>query len=583
MKNDKELKEFRIYFECYEQAKHFIEPIIKKVNGTTTTKLVKLNTRYISKYKYSNSLQNILKFKVPDIIVTAIIDDREYPMFVLELSEAVTTEDHELQRFEGYLSALSGNCYYIKISPLKESQSNHGGNIEYDIVEPYAVIYKKYNHLSMHFEWPVEDDNSYVKRNEKYLSCPIDIENFTNFVKTQVSEVIINTSEIYDNDDYYKTVNEEVQKLDFISKWIDKLKAYKIDNDPTSHNSSRLSWQENGLFGKHLLFKFNRMGHSMDPERGMLWFFKLKYDDVDIISRIKFPSTGDEIFSKINLENDIDYLQAFVRGSNFFGDRFFSFLERKGLLVNSKLKSNDLDITDFLNTVFPSLNKPSLSIFSNSAAFLIQDKNDDTKITLRWTLKHDPFKTLDNVNVSHLEKLNAVDEDLVTYIVAHNVLKMNDVKLLSLSYPGAQGDRAVLTAPGTGRSQKRTYLDIISCKDGGPLYLTESKGRYSTPKVKDDISKLKKLTNTDRGKAAVLHTLSNIDDSVDTDNILISVAFYSESNNHDDLYSEGIDFIIRIIPSENKWKIWTKDNDAIFSVNEGVYDINDVYKTKKKD
>lgn len=57
------------------------------------------------------------------------------------------------------------------------------------------------------------------------------------------------------------------------------------------------------------------MGHAMDPERGMIWYYKCRYNKT-IISRIIFPSQGDRFFEKNKLKSDFDYLKAFIDGAS---------------------------------------------------------------------------------------------------------------------------------------------------------------------------------------------------------------------------------------------------------------------------
>ena len=96
-----DVKEIRIYFECLEQANHYIKPSIENVlkklglNSLPPIKLIKLKKKYDL---YSIRIQKILEWKDPDILVSLVTKTNiELPLFIVEFSTAVFTEDHELQ------------------------------------------------------------------------------------------------------------------------------------------------------------------------------------------------------------------------------------------------------------------------------------------------------------------------------------------------------------------------------------------------------------------------------------------------------------------------------------------------------
>src|SRR3989344_3436743 len=140
--------QIRIYYGCFEQAKDYINPIVeplaKKYNATI--KLVKLKKGYVG---YSKTVAPLIYWKDPDVLITIIKNNLEYPLVTIEFSSAVFTEDHELQRFDGLAVAAKNNCIYAKISPLnKISQSGkHGGNTKFNAIGPYAAILKKFNKM----------------------------------------------------------------------------------------------------------------------------------------------------------------------------------------------------------------------------------------------------------------------------------------------------------------------------------------------------------------------------------------------------------------------------------------------------
>lgn len=98
-------------------------------------------------------------------------------------------------------------------------------------------------------------------------------------------------------------------------------------------------------------------------------------------------------------------------------------------------------------------------------------------------------------------------EDEVTYAIVHCVLKPNGFRVVSVSYPGAQGGEAVLPEPEKGKSQKRNYLDVvalppISDKAEFDVLLAETKEEFS-PGVVEDVAKLKKYKDEVQYKTAL--------------------------------------------------------------------------------
>ena len=124
-----------------EQAAHFIKPIVEKIISTyddkPEIKLIQSN----KKGNYAKELMSVLSQKDHDIFASIVKDEKEFPLFFLEVSFAVPTRDHILQRFDA-LSATSIAGYpYVKItSSEKISSSEHGGEINFDPLTAYNLI-----------------------------------------------------------------------------------------------------------------------------------------------------------------------------------------------------------------------------------------------------------------------------------------------------------------------------------------------------------------------------------------------------------------------------------------------------------
>ncbi len=569
-------QEIRIYYESYEQANHYVRPIISKTFPHLHIKLV-----YLSKsvgYIEGSRVSKILKFKNPDILISFVKDEEEIPLFVIEFSEAVITEDHELQRFDGYIGAVAGECFYIKISPLKLSNSKHGGNTNFNIIEPYALIYKKFGVPSFHLEWPLESSN-YVKRDKEYFSCPPNIKEFSSLLTKTIK---------YTEDNFEKIKKESLARnvLPILKKdlnlkyWIEKISKIELEDNSEKFNSSRLKWINEE---KSLYFKFNRMGHGMDPERGMIWYYKYRYNK-KIISKIIFPSTGDKVFKLNKLKSNYDFLKAFIKGTNLdkIGN-FNQYLEDNKYLKSSKLISNYIDITGFVLENFNTLNKQLFAIFCNSEKFIIQDKKGNDRIILSWKINFDFLNKKGNLSATKIAERNFIEEDDVTYIVSHQVLKKNGFKIISISYPGAQGDRAILPQAGTGRSQQRKYIDVVAFYPNKYLDLTESKGAYNQRKVSADIDKLQAYSLDNDFKNALSKLVEKTSPENNNLPILLSVSFWipGEKSNLKGLPIEKINFFVTISPDMKKWKVWIGGDLDIFQYKEGNVKLEKTYYVKK--
>ena len=92
------------------------------------------------------------------------------------------------------------------------------------------------------------------------------------------------------------------------------------------------------------------------------------------------------------------------------------------------------------------------------------------------TLYEANYTSLEISSLSH----SAAKEDIITYASVELYKKMQ-CDLLAVSYPGAQGDRCILSG-GIGRKVLRTYIDIIAYHENAgvaTIYLQECKDEIS--------------------------------------------------------------------------------------------------------
>ena len=169
---------------------HFVKPILENVviNGSAPRiTLVRLS----KKISVSNEIVEILKWKKPDMLVSAINAEHatEKVLFMIELSTAVYTKDHELQRFDNYIPLFYLDLIHVKISPSKKrSPGPIGGDIGFDVDLPPALVYKKMQKIVYRYEWEMLNEQM-VKVNDSYISCPPKILEFEKLLKRGISNL----------------------------------------------------------------------------------------------------------------------------------------------------------------------------------------------------------------------------------------------------------------------------------------------------------------------------------------------------------------------------------------------------------
>jgi len=157
--------------------------------------------------------------------------------------------------------------------------------------------------------------------------------------------------------------------------------------------------------------------------------------------------------------------------------------------------------------------------------------------------------------------LSEVDEDEVTYAIAHRVFIPNKFRIISISYPGSQGGGAVLPDPELGKAQPREYPDIIVLPPSKnakiDVILNESKGMFSLAEVEKDTAKVLRYKNDKKLQGALKETLvvAQVFDKNDVlRNILIGVAFGVNNDFHTRWRPTDVDFIFRIT-NRKRWAI----------------------------
>ncbi len=138
------MQEIRLYYESIEQGSDYLLPMISEVVPKGTN--IKLVKRPKKANQFSNgALSSIMSFTTPDALITGIKNGIEYPLANIEFTEAVKTEDHELQRTYGALASYLSETFYIKISGHKESEKEFGG-AEYNPFSTPKILIDQFNY-----------------------------------------------------------------------------------------------------------------------------------------------------------------------------------------------------------------------------------------------------------------------------------------------------------------------------------------------------------------------------------------------------------------------------------------------------
>lgn len=558
--------EIRIYYECYEQATQFVPlcnlPKEHEVTYIRKAGQRKNQTNYTR--KYSNECNKIFSVKDPDLLISCIKDGIEFPIFVVEFSTAVFTKDHELQRADNLVVCNKANCFFVKVSPTKKTSvkagSNFGGDTKFSYLEPYALLWQKKNDLAFHINWEVdEQDSSILEKDSKYMSIPKNLGSWES-IFLQVMKYL-----------------EPLEKLDFnwknccieqltdlkTKEWKNELSRYQIKENPENFKSSRTKWVKNcDLFKKNYLEINFRMGHAMDPSRGMMTyysFFHLSRDSV--LSKFKMDLNKKTWYASVSQEKNItnlinqsqsfsreDALKCFILGLNLpNGDELLNLIKTESSQV--------INISDYIKNNYAHLNNSIKTLMKFSFATKLEHENFNIYIVY-GPLYEDDHKT--GVSVTEIQKTNYLSEDIISHDFIHNTNFFNDKVLCAVSYPGAQSDIMILPDPELGKAQRRIAIDIIAYDDNY-LYLCEVKDQIS--KIKSDKSKLEKFIKDKKFSTAVKEFTRRY--KLGNKELKLCLCFAVNSKekliewiNNNEL--ENIDFICAFITEEGEHIIWTE-------------------------
>ena len=561
---------YNIYYESLEQGIFYVRNNIAKIDSNANIKLVK--KRQQSKgfsSQYSILMSRILLRKNPDVIISTIIEGEEIPIVVLEFSTAVFTKDHEQQRADNFLIPIKNTCIYIKVSPTEKDSGNHGGDTNYNYLEPFSLCLKKFNELTFHFNWDVEDNKKRVLKHNDFKSLPSNSDDFY-----EIFQLIYNALLHTPNKNWKATFFSLVKKNSFFKKWIDSLTSIDKFEDFKNINSTRThfdSYNEKLKIKNLFTLKINRMGHAMDPERGMLSYYSyfLCDEQTTVMAKFVFNPTKKSWYKDTPKEKEIH--NQLLEKDNLSKLDLITFLVKGLSLINgedlidlvSTSNGRFIYIDNYIDNNYNRLNNSFRTIVDHSSILEITDGRSN-EIFLKWTSQNRDFEISSLEKNTRLKERKKLSEDDVTYITIHNVFKENDIEVLSISYPGAQSDTPILPEPEMGRMQKRIYIDSIG-KKNNILVFQENKGVFNKKEISSDIQKIEKFKYDEDYKKSIAKFVN--ENNFNTNELIIGVGFAESKNmlNHlNDVGLEKIDYFLIVDKTREKWKIFSNSDHNIF-------------------
>ncbi len=598
------MKQIRIYYESLEQAENYIKPIVESVIEKSIVEVVLVKRPKTAKDLNSGSIAAIQTMTTPDALITGIVNDKEYPLVLIEFTEAVTTEDHELQRTYGAIAAYLSGAYYLKIAGEKHSEKVFGGAKYNPLSTPKIFIDEVGYEGYIIADWETEPDNRYtLRRNSHYPSCPPDIALLTVTLQNAVSAFVNfdgnwfrHSLESLKSCVSYQTYREQVDKA---TGAVELLEEWKNRRDG---NLNKLRYFVRPSF---IAAKINRFSHAMDPDRGILTFMSFlfsKKTQVFGIYALVRPRGNDlmkrDLATLDSMRSKLDTALEMDKGGipDWLKDEITEVARTARSLT---------DVIDFQ----PVWEKHKTQITENKvvmtiAYFLDGIYLNHNGVCLKWD-KRKLVNTVDKDFIPALsayfgfsdytrptpivEVTNEVDEDEVTYTIVHKVLIPNGFRIVSVSYPGSQGGGAILPNPELGKAQPREYPDIIALPPADStidVVLNESKGMFSRSSVEKDLEKILRYKTDPQLKTALKETLfvaQVIGEDKQLRNIVIGVAFGVKNGATTGWRPDNVDFIFRITNRE-EWAIgiFKQEMRDLIGTIEGRTHFPTVYKLSKQ-
>ncbi|MDY3113011.1 MAG: hypothetical protein SOW25_01625, partial [Helicobacter sp.] len=482
------INSIRIYAECLEQGLDFKEYLLEIDNKLT------IDNIYIPKPKgkmldNDSKLFKILKLKNFDLAISAICKDKEIPILLIEYSTAVPTDDHKIQRSDVYFWAGAFKIPVMKISPLsKNSQGNHGGGDKLDVQKEQTLIIK--NNCLVYFIDFKADNNNNLIVNKQRPSCVAK--------NAEITRILNNILQVY------KDSKDDITAYEIL------LNSHKGNVESCKINEIKALFANSTRFmrdDEDIIVKINRFGHAMDPDRGILFFINMLFGIDNTIT--KFILKREREKGKESYEALFDALpsQKIIELNKIIKQDFTPQLALKIFQIVTKI---DLDFSqisnnsyfikddlfkEFLQTYNSNVYK---SIFINSKAIMFCDYENNLLCKISWNPKiAKEYKNKISTNFNNYTPLplepflfKHINEDIITFATTL-IFKKLGCEILALSYPGAQGDKAIII--GNGKTCKRIYIDIIASFKHDKFYVFLHENKDDFKKLGSDVIKLNNI------------------------------------------------------------------------------------------
>lgn len=526
----------RIYCESLEQGQEFFLPAFQKAFPKHQVTLVRVPS--VAKVKKNRALKGVFDLANPDGLAT-IVDEagREFPFATFEISDAVKTEDHELQRFPQVCSAMSYDLIFIKISPHhKETRAEFGGNINFNpLVIPTTLRDEyKFNGAFL-LNWPNGANKFVCKRNPTAPSCPatgcIDM---LDPVLASISATL--QKGVRPEEGTYTFSNTVWANLDRKTKatYTSILDAAPSQADLFKEWAAMAIPPEKGYLRKRMVAKnellvtiprFDRDSPGPGEVMGYAMISKAK--------KVGIAYCGRDKGTRIDSEPDGRSLNHPCHSINEVMDRFFDIFSAGNDKMPVALlqllrtawrtqKSSQIDITKELAALARNntkMKKWVLTFIFFADYLKIHDRpRINHPVTFKWDRKKIIGTSYDASNpMENLRRFNQVPatvnsaialcdppyqmvrrggEDYITWGAVQILSQASfNWSFLALSYPGSQGDGAILPSGSHGLKRKRTYCDGLAvkksrCKSKVGLIL---EAKHKETQIGEDIIKIKKL------------------------------------------------------------------------------------------
>lgn len=571
----KAIREYRIYYEVLEQAAHFVEPLLYRfLQKQTVSAPVKLVRIPRVAPVGEGSLAALLSITSPDLIVTAVSDEhQEIVLLTIEFSEAVKTEDHEYQRATALVAAAQARTVSLKIAGQRESQREHGGNVDFD---PWVFgrLCEQLGGYRGYFleEWPKEA--GLLLRDPKYLSCPsTDKMPLTaELLETAIETVVAHAAQLTQAT-YLDSFLTRADKKPHVTLYRERcaaatpnagsLTARVLWPSPARTETEWLPERVTVLKDSNtLVVKINRWAHSADPDRGVLLFLSGIWTNGQVRALYRMEKGG---------KTQTRPALTVAYGRPLLKEAFAGYAREEGLQswfvreVES-LEQNSADFTDAIvrNVELWKRNKVMKALFQAADGLLIMRDRGDTPISLTWDRRRLPlpplrlvgeyFKVEGTAPAPRLKAVDNLNEDEITYVTVHDVLRPNDFVVASVSYPGSQGALAILPPTESGRTRARIYVDVVSVRNDPEemIALTEAKESL-TATLEHDLDRLRQMRDDSGMKSALVAKLQAIGHQVgNRASVLVSISFGPGIVSS--VSVEDVDFLIRL-KNRKSWEV----------------------------